>query len=270
MKRLAVYIPLLVFVLLFTGADVFGFGGCEEDCMKCHTIQTSEVQQILAKLRAPDAKVLDLRMSPVKGLWEAVIEDKGTRAVLYIGFSKKYIMGGPVVEVETAENKTGESLSKIDQANPRKVDVSKIPVTHALLMGSEKATYKAFVFTDPDCPFCGRLHAELKKAVEERSDIAFYLKLLPLPMHPDAHWKAESILCKGSLSLLEDNYAKKEIPKPDCKTSEPDENIKLAGDLGITGTPTIVTPSGAVVVGARDAKTLIDLITKTPEKKQDK
>lgn len=266
MKRLAVYIPMVVLVLFFAGADVFGFGGCEEDCMKCHTIQKTEVQEILGKLKAPDAKVLDLKLSPVKGLWEAVIEDRGTRAVLYIGFSKKYIMGGPVVEVETGENRTGESLTQIDKTNPRKVDVSKIPVTHALLMGSETAKYKAFVFTDPDCPFCGKLHAELKKAVEADKEIAFYLKFIPLPMHPDAPWKSQSIICSKSLKMLEDNFEKKPIPKPECSTPEIDDNIVLAQEIGITGTPTMVMPDGSIVVGVKDAVKITELMRQAPKK----
>jgi thiol:disulfide interchange protein DsbC len=67
--------------------------------------------------------------------------------------------------------------------------------------------------------------------------------------------------------MLEDNFAKKEVPKPDCDdTKEIDANIKLAAELGITGTPTLVFPDGLVVIGAKDAKTLIDYLTTPPKK----
>jgi len=102
----------------------------------------------------------------------------------------------------------------------------------------------------------------MKKVIEKRKDIAFYLKLYPLPMHKDAYAKAKAIVCEKSMKLLEDAFAKKELPKPSCETSAIDENIKLAAKLGISGTPALVLPNGVVSSGYRDADALIDLIDK--------
>ncbi|MDO9288632.1 MAG: thioredoxin fold domain-containing protein, partial [Thermodesulfovibrionales bacterium] len=115
---------------------------------------------------------------------------------------------------------------------------------------------------------CGKFHAELKKVVEQRKDIAFYIKLLPLvKLHPDAYWKSMSVICGKSLKLLEDNFDKKPIPKPDCKTDEIDENIKLAERLGITGTPTTIMPDGSVQVGFLEADALIKIVDSVKKKK---
>lgn len=100
----------------------------------------------------------------------------------------------------------------------------------------------------------------MKKVVEKRKDIAFLLKMFPLPMHKGAYEKAESIVCHRSLRLLEDNYEKKPIPPPDCNTAVVEANIKLGKKLDITGTPTLIMPDGFVVVGGKDAPTLIGLI----------
>jgi thiol:disulfide interchange protein DsbC len=262
---------LVSFVLLFPLLSVmpaFGFGGCEENCLKCHSLNKQEVQQIFVKLHVPDAQVIDIRMSPIQGLWEVSIENKGARGLMYVGFSKKYVISGPIFEVETASNKTQETLQKMNNEVPRYVETSAIPLDNALLLGQKDARYKVIVFTDPECPFCGKLHAELKKVIAESKDIAFYLKLMPLPMHPDARWKAQSILCAKSLQLLEDNFEKKPIPKPDCDSKDIDENIKLAQSLGITGTPTLVMPDGMVVTGGRDAKTIIDMVLHPPRKEK--
>ncbi|MDH4230841.1 MAG: DsbC family protein [Nitrospirota bacterium] len=249
-------------------SPAFGFGGCEENCQKCHSLNKQEVQEIFTKLQAPDAKVTDIRMSPIKGLWEVSIEDKGMRGLMYIGFSKKYIVGGPIFEIETASNKSQESLQKANNESPKYVDAAAIPLGNALLLGQKDARYKVVVFTDPDCPFCGKLHEELKKVVAENKEIAFYLKLMPLAMHPDARWKSESILCSKSLRLLEDNFEKKPIPRPDCDTKDVDENTELAQALGITGTPTLVMPDGQVVIGAKDAGTITDLVLHPPKKEK--
>lgn len=97
----------------------------------------------------------------------------------------------------------------------------------------------------------------MKQVVEQRKDIAFYIKMFPLPMHKGAYDKAKAIVCEKSLALLDDAFAKKELPKPQCDTKVVDENIKLAEKLGISGTPALIFPNGRLVPGAIDAKTII-------------
>lgn len=264
MKKILFILALLSSVMYVS--SVFAFGGCEENCQKCHSLSNEEVQQIFTKLQAPDAKVIDIKMSPLKGLWEVTLDNKGQQGIMYVGFSKKYIVGGPIVEIDTTLNKSQESLQKMNQEVRKYVDFSTVPLDNSLLLGDKDARYKVIVFTDPDCPFCGKLHAELKKVISETKDIAFYLKLIALPMHPDARWKSQSILCSKSLRLLEDNFEGKPIPKPDCDTKDLDDNINLAKTLDITGTPTLVMPDGMVVSGARDAKTLTEMVMH-PQKK---
>ena len=100
----------------------------------------------------------------------------------------------------------------------------------------------------------------MKKIVEERKDIVFYIKMFPLQMHPGAHEKAKAIVCEKSLALLEDAFSGKSLPKPACETTVVDENIKLAGKLGISSLPTLVFPDGRLMAGYKDTKTLLGLI----------
>ncbi len=261
MSKYIVFVCLLALTLsLIMSRSVDAFGGCEENCQKCHSLDQKEVQEILAKIKAPDVKVTDIKMSPVGGLWEVTVDDKGARGILYVGFSKKYIMPGPIYEVGAVSNKTQERLGGLNEPADRYADITKIPVEDSLLMGEKDARYKAIVFTDPDCPYCSKLHAELKKIVSDRKDIAFYLKLMPLKLHPDAYWKSQSILCAGSLRRLEENFEKKPIPKPDCEAKVVDETLKLGQELGITGTPTMIMPDGLIVVGVRDAEKIMELV----------
>lgn len=98
--------------------------------------------------------------------------------------------------------------------------------------------------------------------MEERKDIAFYLKMFPLPMHKGAYEKAKSIECRKSLKLLEENFEKKQIPPPDCDTGAVDDNIRIGKELDITGTPTLIMPDGFVLVGGDDAQALIGVVLK--------
>jgi thiol:disulfide interchange protein DsbC len=103
----------------------------------------------------------------------------------------------------------------------------------------------------------------MKKILEERKDIVFFIKLYPLKMHPAAYDKAKAIVCEKSLALLEDAFQNKSLPKPSCDTKVVDETIVLAEkQLGITGTPASIMPDGRIIPGALDSKKLIESITK--------
>jgi thiol:disulfide interchange protein DsbC len=105
----------------------------------------------------------------------------------------------------------------------------------------------------------------MKQIVSKRNDIAFYLKMFPLvQIHPKAYDKSKAIVCEKSntkgMKLLEDTYAKKEIPAPTCDTKAVDESIMLGQKLGISGTPSIVFPDGRIKSGAMKAQQLMQMI----------
>ena len=100
----------------------------------------------------------------------------------------------------------------------------------------------------------------MKKIIEERKDVAFYIKMLPLKIHPGAYEKSKAIVCEKSLALLEAAYDKKPVPKASCDAKVVDETMQLAQKLGISSLPSLVFPDGRVVPGYKDAKTLLQMI----------
>lgn len=100
----------------------------------------------------------------------------------------------------------------------------------------------------------------MKQIIKDRKDIAFYIKLFPLRIHPTAYEKSKAIVCAKSMKMLEDAFEGKSIPSPSCKGEAVDATIRLAERLGITGAPAIILPDGTVVPGFKDAQTLIRLI----------
>ncbi|MBI4822622.1 MAG: thioredoxin fold domain-containing protein [Nitrospirae bacterium] len=101
----------------------------------------------------------------------------------------------------------------------------------------------------------------MKKVLAKTKDIVFFIKLYPLPMHPTAYEKAKSIVCEKSLKALENAFEGKPLPKATCKSEEVDNNINLAKEFGITGTPAIILPDGSVIVSLVPADSLIQLVT---------
>jgi thiol:disulfide interchange protein DsbC len=257
-------IGLFFFIILIYGiAYPFSMEGegCGTDCIQCHRIEKEEVSEILKDFVE---KVIDVKQGPIKGMWMVEVEARGKRFPIYLHYSKKYFFAGNIIDIKNREFVGGE----VKPAEKKKVDVSKIPLDDAIVMGNPLAKNMVIVFDDPDCPYCRKLHGELKKVVSEREDIAFYIKLFPLvKLHPDAYRKSKSIVCEKSLKLLDDAFAGKEIPPPTCETDQIDKNIQLGQSLGITGTPTLILQDGTVVSGYTTADKLIALIDNIkPEK----
>jgi thiol:disulfide interchange protein DsbC len=228
--------------------------GADKDLMS-----KGEAEEALRAI-TPDVKVLSVEHAPVSGLWEITVQGGGKKGIVYIDSARKNVVIGSIVDLKS---KTNLTQKKFDDIN--RIDTSLIPLDDALVMGSSMARHRVIVFDDPDCPYCAKLHPELKKIVKDRNDVAFYFKIFPiLQLHPEAYEKSKTILCEKSnekaLGLLEDVFDKKTIPKPSCDTEAVDENIELAKRLGISGTPTLIFSDGRVVSGALKADDLIKMI----------
>ncbi len=139
-KRL---ISFLFLLLLFPGYCL-SFETRGQDCSKCHTLTKDEATNLLQPV-FPGVRVLDVSISPAKSFWEIFSELSGRKGIVYIDFSKKYVFTGNLLSIKEKKNVTQERFSELS-----KVDVSQIPVDHALVMGDPKAKIRVFVFDDPD------------------------------------------------------------------------------------------------------------------------
>lgn len=234
-------------VLAFT-ADGCGAGSCSS----CHSLDRKEAVTLLGGLVD---KVNKVEMAEVPGMWVVEVEKGPNKLPVYVDFSKKYVLSGNIIRLADRGDVTQEKLARMN-----KIDMSRIPLDDALLLGSKAAKTRVVVFTDPECPFCKKLHDELKVVVRREPDIAFLIKLYPLKMHPNAYGKAKSIICARSMELLELSLAGKPLPPPTCNTKAVDQTIALAPDLGIQSTPTLVLPNGLVMPGYKTADDLIKRI----------
>jgi thiol:disulfide interchange protein DsbC len=242
--------------LLMTGgapAQAFTADGCGTGtCASCHSLGKEEAEKILAGLVD---KVNKVEFAEVPGMWLLEVEKGASKLPVYIDFSKKYVLSGSVIRLADRGD-----ISQDRYAQMNKIDVSRIPLDDALLLGRQEARIKVIVFTDPECPYCKKLHAELKEVVRRDPELAFLIKLLPLKMHPNAYDKATSIVCARSLELLEASFAGEALPAATCKTKVVDQTLALAQELGIQSTPALVLPNGLILRGFKSADDLIKRI----------
>ncbi len=130
------------------GLQAYDKTGCEMNCQKCHTVNKEEIGEILKQLKAPDAEILKVELSAMKGVWEVSIINKGQPLLFYLDFSKEYVISGSVIDVKTGKNKTMEKVKEVQ--DNRRINFSKIPLDQMLAIGDVTSAKKVAVFTDPD------------------------------------------------------------------------------------------------------------------------
>jgi len=256
MKRIVLIIIVgIAFLIPFTTSAFSSHEGCAGNCTDCHSLEKSEaealVKQMVEKKMIPEGHVLDVKLAPAKGLWQIDMEVGGKPGAIYLDFSKKYLIG-QLLPVDAIGK-----LPVPPTAAATKIDFSRLPLKEALVMGPKKAKKRIVVFTDPDCPYCQKLHGEIKQVLAKRHDVAFYIFLRPLPMHgKDAIDKAQAIICAKSLTLLDEALSGKPLPKPTCGNEQVEKNIALADSLQLRSTPTLVREDGTVNAGFLPAEQL--------------
>jgi thiol:disulfide interchange protein DsbC len=252
---------------LFTASTSFAMasGGCGGECASCHSLTDKEASALLSKIGATAKSV---KQSPSKGLFEVMAEKDGKQGIVLIDYGKKNLIQGLVVSFETLQPVSAFSQNTPQPQQVTSLDVSKIPLDKALIMGNPKGSKKLYVFSEPDCPYCRQEHAELIKLIGLDPDLKIHIMLFPLAMHPTAYDKSRSLLEAKSIELTNKAFAGKDIPKPTKKSSKKslDELIAFAAANGITATPTVVMPDGKIEVGMHDALTLKKMLDGKSEK----
>ncbi len=250
MKNL--FIALLLVAIAIPAAAFMPEGeGCGSgSCTDCHDLSTAEANEILKQI---DGEVTGVTPAEVPGLWRVDMKMNGKTWPLYLDFSKSYLISGNVIQLDSRKNLTESHYREL---NP--VDVSTIPLDDALLMGKPDAATRVIVFTDPHCPYCSKLHQEIKKALDVRPDIAWLVKLMPIKK--GSREAVESILCEKSLEMLDAAFAGNQLPPAACENPSIDLTLKIAAELGLRSTPTLIMPNGQIVPGYKQLDHLLKVV----------
>lgn len=164
---------------------------------------------------------------------------------------------------------------------------AEVPPGDAPRRGPANARVVVVEFADYQCPYCRRIHPELKKLQDEFGDqLVLVFKDFPLPMHPHAEKAAEAARCAGEQGkfwdfhdLLFDHSSDLEVPQlkeharalkldaarfDKCldsgeEASGVEKDREQAQSLGITGTPSFFI-NGHFLSGAVDYVTLRQIV----------
>ena len=195
--------------------------------------------------------------SPVKGIYEVMMGNN----VAYTNKEGRYFIFGNLYDMHEQKDITSQPEKTTKSYFP---DAKQLKDAIKEVKGSGQR--KLVVFSDPDCPFCGRLEQELLKL----DNVTIYTFLYPLEqLHPTAKTTAINIWCsKDKVKAYKDYMLANTKPKIETCSNPVDRNIQLGASMGVQGTPSIIFEDGTMIPGAMTSEAIEEQFAKTENKER--
>lgn len=191
------------------------------------------------KVLLPDLEPDEIRATPVDNLYEVTF---GTRLV-YITADGRFLFQGKLIDLETRTGITEQRLSELKLAA-----LAEVGEDQMVIYGPEDAKYTITVFTDIDCGFCRKLHAEMAKYNEEGIRIR-YLFYPRAGIGSGSYDKAVSVWCADDRhAAMDQAKAGKEVPRKTCDNPVAAHHA-LGQAMSVQGTPALVLDDGEMLPG---------------------
>ena len=188
---------------------------------------------------APRANSIAISETPIEGILQVQIDGD----IVYTSVDGKYMFQGRIIDLDTRED-----LTETSKAGLRKELIGHIDPSGQITFSPEEPVYELMVFTDIDCGYCRKLHSQVDEY--NKQGIAIHYMSFPRAgIGSRSYEKAVSVWC------ADDQQSAMTLAKlgsePDLKQCDNPvaEQYQLGKDLGVTGTPALLTSSGQLIPG---------------------
>ncbi len=198
--------------------------------------------------RFPGSTPSSVVKSPLAGLYEVTIGAK----LYYFSADGGLLIRGTIVDLNTGKNLTEPRRSAI-----RKTALEAVGDTNMIVYKADKQRFVLTVFTDIDCGYCRKLHADIEK-YQAAGVTVRYLFYPRSGLRTPSYDKAVNVWCsKDRQAALTAAKANQRIEnKSDCENPVRDHMV-LADDMGINSTPALITDSGELIRGYAPAAQIV-------------
>ena len=198
----------------------------------------------------PGLKVDAVKPSEVKGLYEVFIGPQ----LYYVSADGRYLLQGKLRDL-----KTKKDLTEPKVARARADALNKVGTDKMIIFKSEKPKHVVSVFTDIDCGYCRKLHAEMDEYLE-RGITVQYLFFPRAGKDSESYNKAVSVWCSDDRNkALTAAKRGQPLEAKTCKNPVL-EHMALSSAFGARGTPMIVFGDGNTWPGYLPADKLAKLL----------
>jgi thiol:disulfide interchange protein DsbC len=204
----------------------------------------------LIKLLPAGTKLEDLRPSPIPGIYEFV---QGAD-VSYITADGKYFLDGNIYDMKSRDNLTEEL-----RTHARVALIGAVPESEMLIFSPPNPKYTITVFTDVDCAYCRKLHSEIAEI--NRLGIRVRYMFYPRTGPGTESWKkAEVVWCSPNRNdaLTRAKAGGTLDMNKVCSPTPVKREYELGENIGVRGTPAIVTENGDYISGYMPPRELVE------------
>ncbi len=195
-----------------------------------------------AKIRsiAPSATTVAISETPVDGLLQAQINSD----IVYISSDGGYLLQGVLFDLDSRVN-----LTDLAMAGVRKDLIEDIDDGRQISFRPEGETvHSLFVFTDIDCGYCRKLHEQMSEYNDKGIEIN-YMAFPRAGIGSHSWEKYVSVWCAEDPPAALTEAKSGAEPEPEQCDNPVLEQFELGQQLGVTGTPAILTRDGTLIPG---------------------
>ena len=173
--------------------------------------------------------------------------------VVYVSDDGRYLFQGDLIDLDANVN-----LTDVDRNDARIEMMAAIPDSDKIRFAPDEPKYKVVIFTDIDCTYCRRMHAQIDDYMDRGIEVQYLLYPRNGPASPS--WtKAERVWCSNdrnkalTLAKLDQSFQSSA-----CDSSVVSEHYGIGRDINLSGTPAIVLPNGQMIPGYVEADRLAE------------
>ncbi len=204
-------------------------------------VSAADEQAIEERVRAlvPEVETLAIAETPVDGVMEVQLNNE----IIYMSEDGRYLMQGRLIDLETQTDLTDATKSVL-----RREKLNDLDEAQMVSFGPDDAEFELMVFTDTDCGYCRRLHEQ----IEDYNDEGIRINYLAFPragIGSETYNTMVSVWCADDRqSAMNTAKSGKQPPEAECENPV-EEQWRLGKSLGVTGTPSMMTPDGDMIPG---------------------
>jgi len=204
----------------------------------------------LLKLLPAGSKLDDLRPSPIPGIYEFM---QGAE-ISYLTADGKYFIDGNLYDMKSRDNLT-EAL----RTHARIALINSVPESEMMIFSPPNPKYTITVFTDVDCAYCRKLHSQIAEI--NRLGIRVRYMFFPRTGPGTESWKkAEVVWCSANRNeaLTRAKAGATLDMNKVCAPTPVKREYELGENIGVRGTPAIITETGDYISGYMEPRELLD------------
>ena len=184
--------------------------------------------------------------------FEITIQDQ----LYYLTSDFRHLIVGNVIDFKTGKNLTENRLK-----DERIKYLSEISDKNIIVYKPEKTKYIVTVFTDTSCPYCQKLHNEVRELLLNDVEVRYVL-FSRNGNDDNAYNDMVSIWCSEDQKKALDKAFNNDFLETKTCINPIADNYLVARDLKVNGTPMIYMEDGSVIPGYVSSDKIIDALAK--------